>query len=89
MGSPLGPTFANFYMGHVENTIFENSSITPRLYTRYVDDIFLENDSEEQLIKIKKQWRHICPKIYSWIESKKEITIPRCPQKYKNSVITS
>ena len=54
MGSPLGPTFGNFYMGHVENTILENSSITPRLYARYVDDIFLEVDSEEQLIKIKE-----------------------------------
>ena len=54
MGSPLGSTFANFYMGHLKNAIFENSNIKSTLYARYVDNIFLEVDSEEQLIKIKE-----------------------------------
>ena len=26
MGSPFGPTFANFYMGHIENTVFQKIS---------------------------------------------------------------
>ena len=49
MGSPLGPTFANFYMGKLENCIFQNQN-KPNIYARYVDDIFLEIQSEQQLI---------------------------------------
>lgn len=41
MGSPLGPTFADFYMCQLENTILkENNYFNPSLYVRYVDDIF-------------------------------------------------
>jgi hypothetical protein len=40
MGSPLGPTFADFYMSHLENQLLsENNKISnPRFYRRYVDD---------------------------------------------------
>ena len=52
MGSPLGPTIANFYMGHTENTKFENyNEIKPTIYAKYVDDIFLEITSEEEVMK--------------------------------------
>ena len=41
MGSPLGPSLANFFLGHLEKyKIFENLNINPKLYIRYVDDIF-------------------------------------------------
>ena len=43
MGSPLGPTLANFFLAHLENQWLcnSNSSISiPHFYTRYVDDIF-------------------------------------------------
>ena len=41
MGSPLGPSLANFFLGHIEKTsIFSNPDICPKLYLRYVDDIF-------------------------------------------------
>ena len=41
MGSPLGPSFANFFLGHLERyKFFHNSDINPKLYVRYVDDIF-------------------------------------------------
>ena len=43
MGSPLGPTFANFYMGHLEQMILSNDNDPPSIYTRYVDDIFFAN----------------------------------------------
>ena len=40
MGSPLGPTFADFYMSHLEHKILsENRASNPRFYNRYVDDI--------------------------------------------------
>ena len=41
MGSPLGPTFANFYMCNLENNIIPKLDNNPKIYARYVDDIFL------------------------------------------------
>ena len=46
MGSPLGPTFANFFMAEVENRALENMNIQPSLYGRYIDDIFVICDSD-------------------------------------------
>ena len=35
MGSPLGPLFANFYMGSIEEKVFtENPQLKPALYSR-------------------------------------------------------
>ena len=53
MGSPLGPTFANFYMGQLESNIFANYP-KPNIYSRYVDDIFLDIQSEEKLLELKE-----------------------------------
>ena len=40
MGSPLGPSLANFFLGHIEETsLFQDHSNCPKLYLRYVDDI--------------------------------------------------
>ena len=41
MGSPLGPSLANFFLGHLEeHNIFTKEEISPKLYVRYVDDIY-------------------------------------------------
>ena len=46
MGSPLSPSLANFFLGHLEEKLFQNASecvwgsICPKFYIRYVDDIF-------------------------------------------------
>ena len=42
MGSPLGPTIANFCLAHYEKTLLDSSSSSckPALYLRYVDDVF-------------------------------------------------
>ena len=41
MGNPLGPSLANFFLGHIENqSVFSNLNICPKMYMRYVDDIF-------------------------------------------------
>ena len=53
MGSPLGPTFANFYMGNLEQHIFQDSNKRPNLYARYVDDIFVQIKDFEELIKLQ------------------------------------
>ena len=53
MGSPLGPTFANFYMGNLEKTIFSDPDMKPSIYARYVDDTFVQVKDENELIKLK------------------------------------
>ena len=41
MGSPLGPTLVNFFLGILENSVFEHLSPShPKIYFRYVDDVF-------------------------------------------------
>ena len=49
MGSPLGVLFANMYMATVEEKAFSEHQ-KPRLYCRYIDDIFItmknQNDAE-------------------------------------------
>ena len=54
MGSPLGPTFANYYMAHIENLILKDQPIKPNIYARYIDDIFVEVQNENELIKLKE-----------------------------------
>ena len=41
MGGPLGPSLANFFLGHIEETkLFNGGDSFPIVYLRYVDDIF-------------------------------------------------
>ena len=48
MGSPLGPTLANFFMAHIENKLLSRQSDeNPKLYLRYIDDIFAIFESEQ------------------------------------------
>ena len=57
MGSPLGPTFANFYMGELEKQVFDDPANKPSIYARYVDDIFLQVNDENQLKELKQQFQ--------------------------------
>ena len=41
MGSPLGPTIANFFLALMENKLLNSTlHFQPKLYLRYVNDIF-------------------------------------------------
>ena len=42
MGSPLRPTFANFYMDDLENRVFKTVTDKPNIYGHYADDIFVQ-----------------------------------------------
>jgi hypothetical protein len=53
MGSPLGPTFASFYMCHIENQAFQSIQTKPKVYCRYVDDCFLVIDHIRELNAVK------------------------------------
>ena len=52
MGSPLAPTFAEFYMCNLENQVLTNNK--PDIYCRYVDDIYVVIDSENQLQELQR-----------------------------------
>ena len=52
MGSPLGPTLANFFLAHIENKLSgKQSDFQPKLYSRYVDDIFAVFDKSDYCTK--------------------------------------
>ena len=53
MGSPLGPTFANFYMCNLENRIMQQPTLRPKRYCRYVDDIFVDVRSIDHLVALR------------------------------------
>ena len=39
MGSPLGRSLANFFLGHLERTFIKDYVYAPSFYKRYIDDI--------------------------------------------------
>ena len=52
MDSPLAPTLANFFLAHIENKLLgKQSDFCPKLYSRYVDDIFAVFDNSDHCTK--------------------------------------
>lgn len=58
MGSPLGCVFANYYMANLENSIISNIDNPPTLYARYIDDIIIVVENQQQLFEIKEQFQN-------------------------------
>ena len=56
MESSLGPTFANFYMGYIENNVLSDLNIRTAVYTRYLDDIFVIVENERKLLELKNKF---------------------------------
>jgi len=56
MGSPLGPTLANIFLGYKETEWLSNcpSELKPSYYRRYVDDIFLLFDNDDVIVKFQE-----------------------------------
>ena len=76
MGTPLGPTFANFYMCSMENKILEtDTNLKPTVYCRYVDDTFVVIDNFNQLINLRNAFeRESVLKFTYEIENKRNIS---------------
>ena len=54
MGNPLGPTLANFFLEHLEKTLFENpddKDELPKLYLRYINDVYAVFQSKSSCSK--------------------------------------
>ncbi len=47
MGSRLSPVLANIFMEQLESEVLEKCVIQPKLYTRFVDDIFVVYDPDQ------------------------------------------
>ena len=59
MGSPLGPTLANFFLATVETKLLtQNLDCSPKLYLRYVDDIFAIFEEEKSSSKFLEVLNH-------------------------------
>lgn len=40
MGTKMAPTYANLFMGHLESKLLQHSPVQPRVWKRFIDDIF-------------------------------------------------
>ncbi|XP_064110230.1 uncharacterized protein LOC135218015 [Macrobrachium nipponense] len=56
MGFPLGVLFANFYMGTMEERVFSNIR-KPRKNARYIDDIFVQVENEEEVEAVRRMFQ--------------------------------
>ena len=59
MGSPLGVLFAEAYMAHIESCALDKIDLKPYTYCRYIDDVFLDVQSEQQLLCLKQELENI------------------------------
>ena len=47
MGSPLGPTLANFFLAHIETKkVLDSNMCPPKFYSRFVNDCFAVFDND-------------------------------------------
>ncbi|XP_045116825.1 uncharacterized protein LOC123507729 [Portunus trituberculatus] len=59
MGSPLGVLFTNFYMGTLEEKVFSlHPELKPPIYARYIDDIFINTNSEANVLQLIQTFRN-------------------------------
>ena len=56
MGSPLGPTLANYYMCYIENNVLPTMDNPPVVYARYVDDVFILTKNIQTLHELKEKF---------------------------------
>ena len=73
MGSPLSPVLANIFMEHFEQNALANSALVPKLWKRYVDDIFaVWSYGKEQLNIFLSYLNNIHPSIKFNIEQEND-----------------
>ena len=94
MGSPLGVLFANFYMGVLERRVMERAGIRPQTYCRYIDDIFVEVQSLQDLQELKAEFERLSTLSFT-LEPSNEDSLPfldalvtKEADKYKTTVYT-
>jgi hypothetical protein len=93
MGCVLGPTMANFYMGHLEERVFNDfPNLKPKIYDRYIDDTFGAFKDEQEIINLKNKFEEMsCLKFTYELEKDKilnflDVKIVRTDNAYSTSV---
>eukprot|EP00117_Sycon_ciliatum_P047445 scpid103206/ scgid33888/ len=74
MGSPLGPVFANFFLGYCETLIPDE--FWPELYTRYVDDTFSFFTQQDHALTFLERLNSIHPSLQFTMEKETENQLP-------------
>ena len=74
MGSPLGVLFADFYMGVVEQRVFNNHP-KPAIYCRYVDDTFVKASSFQEIEQLRQKFEE-CSTLRFTCEQSEGGTLP-------------
>jgi hypothetical protein len=62
MGSPLGPSLANIFVGYQEQRLFSNIR-SPRMYYRYVDDTFVIVRNRDEMETLFQQLNSLHPNL--------------------------
>ena len=75
MGSPLGPTLANIFVGYYEEHLFNQIS-RPPTYFRYVDDTFVVFDSKCDHSRFLQQLNLLHPALEFTTELEENNTLP-------------
>ena len=87
MGSCLGPTLANFFLGCLEEKLLANSNnLLPNLYLRYIDDVYAVFDSDSACTQFLNILNSQHKDIKFTLEKKyksREFAFPRCANKTK------
>ena len=92
MGSPLGPTFANYYMGNLEKVTFKEPSNKPHLYARYMDDTFIQVHTEAEILNLRENFQRnsVLNFTYELSQNKKlpflDVLVDNSGHKFKTSV---
>lgn len=76
MGNPLSPFLANIFMDHFEKSAKEKFTYFPRIWFRYVDDIFAIFDKSENLDNFLSQLNSMYTSINFTVEIEKSNEIP-------------
>ncbi len=76
MGNKMAPAYANIFMGELESRVLSTADPAPKLWKRYIDDIFLVwTDTKESLLQFIDELNDQHPKIRFTSEiSSSEIT---------------
>ena len=60
IGSPLGPTITEFYKSYIKNKIFKTTITKPKIYVRYVEDIFIATHFYDEINELKQTLEKNC-----------------------------
>ena len=75
MGSPLGPTLANIFVGYYESLLFQDVA-TPEMYFRYMDDTFVVFNNENQCDNFLNKLNSLHPSLRFTFEKESNLRLP-------------